>query len=58
VYRDKRYRVRQRHSSTSHECCYYPQLEGFTMDGELCDEASRRYALRYLLDSGRLHAFE
>jgi len=57
VYRDKRYRIRARHSHST-ECCYYPQIEGYNMDTELCDEISRRYALRYLLESGRLQVYD
>ena len=57
VYRDKRYRIRTRHAHST-ECCYYPQLEGFSMETELCDEISRRFALRYLLESGRLDVFD
>eukprot|EP00238_Polyblepharides_amylifera_P005947 CAMPEP_0196594370 /NCGR_PEP_ID=MMETSP1081-20130531/78176_1 /TAXON_ID=36882 /ORGANISM="Pyramimonas amylifera, Strain CCMP720" /LENGTH=310 /DNA_ID=CAMNT_0041918621 /DNA_START=455 /DNA_END=1387 /DNA_ORIENTATION=- len=57
VYRDRHYRIRSR-TSHSTECCYYPQIEGYSMDTEICDEISRRHALRYLQESGRLQTFE
>jgi len=59
VYRDKHFRVRTRHSNSgANECCYFPRLEGYNPEVELCDELSRRHALRLLLETSPLRIFE
>ncbi|KAK3265077.1 hypothetical protein CYMTET_26220 [Cymbomonas tetramitiformis] len=52
VYRDKKFRIRTRHGSDT-ECCYYPHEEGYSPETPLCDDLTRRHALRFLLETGR-----
>ena len=55
VSRDRRFRARIRNmGSPSTRCCYYPEDEDYKPETKLCDEMSRRHAIRLLLQTKRL----